>query len=240
MHAPMADPFKTQVAEDGYRRGMTRVTEPMLASAESFIWLTGRVLEQRRFAFLFGSETPAAVHRALDAYRGADGGYAFGLEPDVRGPASQPVTLPAALRVLDEIGALDQAAAETVCVWLASVTAPDGGVPAVLPTLRAYPRPPWLPVPDAPAGDLLATGPIVGLLLKNGVEHPWLEHATTFCWRAVAEMREPTPTRLRPPSRSSTTHRTRRAPPSRLRTWDDWCASGGWSCSTPHTPARPP
>jgi hypothetical protein len=32
----------------------------------------------------------------------ADGGYAFGLEPDVRGPVSQP----AALRVLDEVGAL--------------------------------------------------------------------------------------------------------------------------------------
>jgi hypothetical protein len=165
----------------------------MLTRAESFIWSTGRVIEQRRFAFLFASGAPAGVRAALDAYRAADGGYAFGLEPDVRGPAGQPITLPSALRVLDEIGALDQEAAEPLCEWLTSVSAADGGVPAVLATLRPYPRPPWLPVPDAPAGSLPPTGPIVGLLLKNKVEHPWLESATAFCWHAAAELRETHP-----------------------------------------------
>ncbi|QMU76263.1 hypothetical protein GXW83_11420 [Streptacidiphilus sp. PB12-B1b] len=174
---------------------MTRLTAPMLARATDFIWLTGRVLEQRRLAFLFApapatgtsaaGAAAAGVLAALDAYRSTDGGYAYGLEPDVRGPAGQPVALPTALRVLDQAGALDQATATRVCDWLASVTAPDGGVPAVLPSLRDYPRPPWLPVPNEPRGDLLATGPIVGLLRKNAVGHPWLERAVDFCRDAV-------------------------------------------------------
>jgi hypothetical protein len=164
---------------------MGRLTESMLARAEDFVWLTGRVLEQRRFAQLFRSGPATGALAALDAYRAADGGYAFGVEPDVRGPAAQPVSLPAVLRILDQLGALDQRSAAPVCDWLAEVAAPDGGVPAVLPTLRPYPRPPWLPVSDAPAGDLLATGPIVGLLRKHAVEHPWLEPAERFCRAAV-------------------------------------------------------
>ena len=41
-------------------------------------------------------------------------------------------------------------------------------------------RAPWWNVEgDAPPGALLPTAGIVGLLLKNGVEHPW-----AFCWRA--------------------------------------------------------
>jgi len=164
---------------------MGRLTESMLARAEDFVWLTGRVLEQRRFAQLFRSGETAGPLAALEAYRTADGGYAFGVEPDVRGPAAQPVALPAVLRILDQLGALDQRTAAPVCAWLTTVTAPDGGVPAVLPTLRPYPRPPWLPVPDAPAGELLATGPILGLLRKSAIAHPWLERAHSFCQAAV-------------------------------------------------------
>lgn len=160
----------------------------MLALARDFIWLTGRVLEQRRFAFLFGSGQRDGVRAALEAYRAADGGFAFGLEPDVRGPASQPITLPAALSVLDEIGALGEPEADRLCDWLESVTSADRGVPAVLPSLRDYPRPPWLPVVDDPAGGLLPTGPIVALLMKNKVAHPWVESATEFCWQAVGTL----------------------------------------------------
>src|SRR5215469_18582983 len=69
---------------------MTRMTREMLARAEGFVWLTGRVLDQRRFACHFGSGSADGVRRALDAYHAPDGGFAFGLEPDVRGPASQP------------------------------------------------------------------------------------------------------------------------------------------------------
>ncbi|WP_175607651.1 hypothetical protein [Peterkaempfera bronchialis] len=77
---------------------------------------------------------------ALDAYRSREDGYAFGLEPDVRGPEGQPIALPAALRVLAEAGALPSPRATGICDWLAQVTAADGGVPSVLPALAADPH----------------------------------------------------------------------------------------------------
>lgn len=154
----MAVSFKAVSVLLAYRRPMAWVDDGMLERAGRFLWTSGRVLEQRRFTFLFGDTgDPAGVLAALDAYGPPEGGYAFGLEPDVRGPVAQPISVPAALRVLEETGALHGARARRLCDWLAGVTAADGGVPAVLPTLRPYPRPPWLPIAEEPAGDLLAT-----------------------------------------------------------------------------------
>jgi hypothetical protein len=163
--------------------------DSMISDAGRFLWTSGRVLEQRRFAFLFGDEdTPGGALAALAAYRAAGGGYAFGLEPDVRGPAAQPISVPSALRVLAEADALDGTRATEICDWLAKNTAADGGVPAVLPSLRPYPHPPWLPIGDEPAGDLLATGQIAGPLLGAGAEHPWLETAAVFCRDAIERL----------------------------------------------------
>jgi hypothetical protein len=147
---------------------MGLVDDEMISRAGCFLWASGRVLDQRIFAFVYGGEAgPEGVLAALDAYRSPDGGYAYGLEPDVRGPASQPVTVPAALRALETAGALRGPQARRICDWLAGWTAPDGGVPAVLPSLRAYPHPPWLTVPAEPAGSLLATGQIAGLRARG-------------------------------------------------------------------------
>ncbi|MCQ4043028.1 hypothetical protein ACFOSC_13665 [Streptantibioticus rubrisoli] len=173
---------------------MAWVDDVMVKRAGRFLWTSGRVLEQRRFAFLLGGETdPAGVLAALDAYRRADGGYAFGLEPDVRGPVAQPISLPAALRVLEEARALDATRGRHLCDWLAKVAAPDGDVPAVLPTLRPYPRPPWLPIADEPVGELLATGQIAGPLLRHGIDHPWLKTAMDFCRRAIESLQHTHP-----------------------------------------------
>jgi hypothetical protein len=170
------------------------IDDDVIGRAGRFLWTSGRVLEQRMFAFLFGGEAgPEGVLAALNAYRSPDGGYAYGLEPDVRGPASQPVTIPAALRVLETAGALRGPEALRICGWLAGCTASDGGVPAVLPSLRSYPHPPWLPVPDEPAGSLLATGQIAGLLLRAGISHPWLESAAEFCRRAIENLEQTHP-----------------------------------------------
>src|SRR5690242_16962519 len=95
---------KANSPQDQDESSMTRMTREMLARAEGFVWLIGRVLDQRRFAYHFGSGSADGVRRALDAYHAPDGGFAFGLEPDVRGPASQPVTMATALKLLDETG----------------------------------------------------------------------------------------------------------------------------------------
>jgi hypothetical protein len=97
------------------------------------------------------------------------------------------------LRVLAEAGALGADRLGPLCDWLAGVAAPDGGVPSVLRTLRPYPRPPWLPIADEPPGDLLATGQIVGPLLRSGFDHPWLEPAVDFCRRAVEALQDTHP-----------------------------------------------
>ncbi|MEW5660474.1 hypothetical protein ABGT92_34965, partial [Streptomyces cinereoruber] len=62
-----------------------------LARAERFVWLTARVLEQRRFAYHFQRGGADQVETALTAYLNEDGGYGHALEPDLRGPVSQPL-----------------------------------------------------------------------------------------------------------------------------------------------------
>ncbi|MER7098794.1 hypothetical protein ABT383_03765 [Streptomyces humidus] len=156
-----------------------------LFRAEHFVWLTARVLEQRVFAhdFLHGAADP--VETALDAYRNHDGGYGHALEPDLRGPLSQPLHTARALGVLDSIGRLSGRRVDRVCGYLTSVSTGDGALPAVHPSQRGYPAAPFIPIVDDPPGELLATGPVVGLLHRNEVWHAWLFRATEFCWQAV-------------------------------------------------------
>ncbi|MFD3511758.1 hypothetical protein [Streptomyces sp. NPDC058657] len=156
-----------------------------LARAEHFVWLTARVLEQRRFAYHFLGGGADPVETALNAYRGADGGFAHALEPDLRGPVSQPLHTAHALRVLEEIGRCGGTRVERVCRYLTEVSSKDGALPAVHPSQRGYPAAPFVPVVDDPPSELLATGPVVGLLHRNEVWHAWLFRATDFCWAAV-------------------------------------------------------
>ncbi|MFJ8649728.1 hypothetical protein ACIRNI_26850 [Streptomyces sp. NPDC093546] len=156
-----------------------------LARAEHFVWLTARVLEQRRFAYHFLGGGADAVEAALTAYLNEDGGYGHALEPDLRGPVSQPLHTAHALRVLDSIGRCGGMRVERVCRYLTGVSTGDGALPALHPSVRGYPIAPFLPVVDDPPSDLLATGPVVGLLHRNQVWHAWLFRATDFCWAAV-------------------------------------------------------
>jgi hypothetical protein len=156
-----------------------------LARAERFIWLTARVLEQRRFAYHFLAGGLDAVETALTAYLNEDGGYGHALEPDLRGPVSQPLHTAHALRVLDSIGRCGGLRVERMCRYFTEVSTRDGALPAVHPSQRAYPAAPFLPIVDDPPSELLATGPVVGLLHRNEVWHAWLFRATDFCWSAV-------------------------------------------------------
>ncbi|WP_225828841.1 hypothetical protein [Streptomyces naphthomycinicus] len=164
-----------------------------LFRAEQFVWLTARVLEQRLFAYHFLHGGPEAVETALDAYRNEDGGYGHALEPDLRGPVSQPLHTAHALRVLDAVGRCGGQRVERVCRYLTSVSTPDGALPAVHPGQRGYPTAPFVPVVDDPPSELLATGPVVGLLHRNEVWHAWLFRATDFCWQAVASLEKSHP-----------------------------------------------
>ncbi|UNZ17030.1 hypothetical protein [Streptomyces sp. 891-h] len=169
----------------------------VLSRAENFIWLTARVLEQRRFEHDFLNGDPSAVETALDAYRNADGGYGHALEPDLRGPVSQPLHTAAAVRVLDSIGRCAGQRVERIGRYLTAVSTPEGALPAVHPSLRGYPAAPWIPVPDSPPSDLLATGPVVGTLHRNSVWHAWLFRATDYCWNTIETLDKTHPYEVR-------------------------------------------
>ncbi|MER6315264.1 hypothetical protein ABT237_16010 [Streptomyces sp. NPDC001581] len=164
-----------------------------LARAEQFVWLTARVLEQRRFAFHFLGGDADPVDTALGSYLNGDGGYGHALDPDLRGPLSQPLHTAHALRVLDSLGRCAGQRIERLCRHLTGVSTPDGALPVVSPAPRAYPAAPYHPTYDAPPGELLTTGPIVGLLHRNRVWHAWLFRATDFCWDRVENLRHSHP-----------------------------------------------
>jgi hypothetical protein len=162
------------------------LTEANLDATRNFIWRNARVIDRRRFAYLFENGDAQPVVDALRAYRNADGGFGHALEPDGRGPDSQPLHSNVALQLLDETGRFSDPLVAQLLDYLVSVTAPDSGLPSFVPTEHEYPHAPWWSVGDGtPRGSLLPMAGIVGLLLKNGVRHPWVEAASAFCWNAI-------------------------------------------------------
>jgi hypothetical protein len=160
---------------------MARITEHMTRQAAAFIWLTGSTLDQRRLEHLLGAGDHDAILTALTAHRTPDGGYAYALEPDAKGPMPQPLTAMTALEILHETDTLAQDTAQPICDWLRHHTAPDRGVPDLLDTITDYPRPPWVEPPPQNQGGLLTTARCTGLLLRHGIEHDWVDDASTFC-----------------------------------------------------------
>jgi hypothetical protein len=151
-----------------------------LAAARDFVYREARVLEQRLFATLFDGAPPDGVTAAVAAYRNDDGGFGHGLEPDKRCPASQPLDVEFALETLDLAGAPVEPFARGVCDFMASVADERGAVPVVLPSVAAYPRANHWRDGRFPPG-LDGTAGTVALLLKHGVEHPWISRAAEWC-----------------------------------------------------------
>ena len=155
--------------------------------AQNFIWSNARLVERFLFSYLFdhGAQEPALA--ALRAYQNADGGFGNALEPDKRCPSSQPQDIEFALHILDTIDAMHDPLVTRACDYLVTITTPEGGVPFALPSVNAYPHAPWWTVDDNPPPSLNPTAAIAGLLLKHGIQHPWIETASAFCWRQIAE-----------------------------------------------------
>src|SRR4051812_21561081 len=149
----------------------------MIEQAQEYVWRTARVLEQRRFAFLFANGEAAPVRAALEPYRTAEGGYGYALEPDGRGPTSQPPHIWTALETLSDIGETDA----SVCEHLITITAPDGGVPVALTSMEDWAHAPWWGI--GTEGTLLATSLLYAPLAH--IEHEWVAGAEAFCWSAV-------------------------------------------------------
>ncbi|WP_084964768.1 hypothetical protein [Thermoactinospora rubra] len=165
----------------------------ILSTAEQYLHLNARLLDRLRFEALFRGGSRSRVLDVLRCYQNPDGGFGNALEPDLRGSGSQPQPVEVAFWILDELDAFDDPMVRAACDYLASITTPDGGVPFVLPSVRATLRAPWWETGDNPPGNLNPTAALAALLHKHGVSHPWLDRATAFCWDGIAQVKETTP-----------------------------------------------
>ena len=164
---------------------MTVVTWDSYRAAEHFTMRSARLVDRHRFAYLFQSGPAEPVRATLSAYRNLDGGYGNGLDPDLRGHASQPVATEIALRYLDELGPISAQIGVGVCRYLATISNDDGGLPISLPSARYTESAPWYRHNDDFGSRLDITAMITGLLHKNNVTHPWRDLATAYCWKHI-------------------------------------------------------
>lgn len=170
---------------------------PDLEAAADFIWRSARLIDRHRFARLFERAGSEPVVAALRPYQNADGGFGNALEPDLRGPDSQPVPTWAALVILDEVDGVGDPMVLRAIDYLQGITAAEGGVPFVLPSARSHPHAPWWESGDVPPASLNPTAAIAGVLMRHGVVHPWLERATDYCWRAIDDLDQTSPYEMR-------------------------------------------
>lgn len=160
----------------------------MIERARNFIWHNARTLEQRRFEHAFDGGSASGVVQAVLAYRNDDGGYGHALEPDHRGPTSQPLHALRALQMFGEVNAPEHA--ESILTWLRN-TCPDGSVPFGLSTSKGHPMAPWVAADDQ--GGLLLTAQIAAALMALGITDPWLDQATAYCWQEIDKLEKTHP-----------------------------------------------
>ncbi|WP_329055807.1 hypothetical protein OG738_19540 [Amycolatopsis sp. NBC_01488] len=167
-----------------------------LSAAASFLATHARLLDRRRFELLRGEIGADAVLAAVDGYRNPDGGYGWGLEPDLRAPESQPGGALHALEVFEDAAPATSPHAARLCDWLASVSTPDGGLPFALPVADPAGCAPFWVQADPKQAALQSTAFAAGVALRVARhdravrEHPWLAAATEYCFREIRELCE--------------------------------------------------
>jgi hypothetical protein len=170
-----------------------------LRAAASFMATQGRVLDRRRFELLVERTTTdrrAAVLAALDAYRNPDGGFGWGLEPDLQASESQPAAALHAFEAMADAAPASTPHATSLCEWLHSVTLADGGLPFALPIRSPTACAPFWRDADPAVSSLQITAAVVAhaqhvARFDLGVaNHPWLATATRYCVDAISAIDE--------------------------------------------------
>lgn len=171
--------------------------DALIDDARAFLRTHARLLDVRRFELLFGDGDAESVLAALAGYRNADGGFGWGLEPDLRAPSSQPAGALHAFEVLAEVAPATSPMAVELCDWLERVTLPDGGLPFALAGAADPGTAPWWAGADPTASSLHITCAVAEgahLVARHDdavARHPWLARATAFCLERIAAGDEP-------------------------------------------------
>jgi hypothetical protein len=162
-----------------------------LHAATQFMAGHARTLDRRRFELLLGDGDPEALLAAVDGYRNPDGGYGWGLEPDLRSPESQPGGALHAFEAMADAAPATTPHAVALCEWLASATLPDGGLPFALPVTDPAACAPFWANADPAASSLQITAFVAAQAHRVArhdpavAAHPWLAGATEFCVAAI-------------------------------------------------------
>lgn len=161
-----------------------------LSAAADFLAGSARVLDRRRFELLFDGGDAAAVLAAVDGYRNADGGYGWGLEPDLRSRTSQPGGALHAMEAFADVVPATTARARELCDWLTRASNPDGGLPFALPVPDpAACAPFWIGADQTSSLQITAIVAAAAHRVAAGdpavAGHPWPGRATEYCLAAV-------------------------------------------------------
>jgi len=168
-----------------------------LNAAAEFMAGGARPLDRRRFGVVVDGDPPEGALTALATYRNPDGGYGWGLEPDLRSASSQPGPALHAFEVFEDIAPATAPAAVELCDWLDSVTLPDGGLPFALPMDDGAGSAPFWVEGDPTASSLQITSIVAGNAHRVAAgdeavaSHDWLARATDYCLGAIADLQQP-------------------------------------------------
>lgn len=164
------------------------------AAAQAFVTTHGRLLDRRRLELLSSGDAAQGVLAALDAHRNPDGGYGWGLEPDLRSPESQPAAALHAFEALADIAPATSSRAVELCDWLETVSLADGGLPFALPVSDPTGCSHWWVSADPTVSSIQITSAVVAQALRTArhdravAEHRWLGRAVDHCLTAVARL----------------------------------------------------
>jgi hypothetical protein len=162
-----------------------------LDAASDFLAAHGRLLDRRRFDVLFRGGAPDRLLAALEAYRNADGGYSWGLEPDLRDSVSQPGPALHAFEVFEDIAPATSPRARELCDWLETVTLPDGGLPFAVAVESPVGCAPFWANADPNESSLQISAIVTAVAHRTArhdravAEHPWLQRATDYCLATI-------------------------------------------------------
>jgi hypothetical protein len=163
-----------------------------------FITSNARLLDRRRMELAVGAGDPEATLVVLAGYRSPDGGFGWALEPDSRGPASQPVAALHAFEVFEEVAPVTSPLAIGLLDWLDAIALEGGAVPFALPGGAGPGSAPMWASADTESPSLHMTAVVLGIAHRvarhdpDVAAHPWLRRATDWAMGEIAALEGPT------------------------------------------------
>jgi hypothetical protein len=168
-----------------------------IARASDFMRSNARLLDRRRFELLFANGSAEAALAALSGYANPDGGFGYGLEPDLRSVSSQPGGALHAFEVLEEVAPETSPVGARLCDWLDSVSFDDGSLPFAFAMEDGSGSAPFWVNANPSEPSLFITSALAGVAHRVAggdpavAAHPWLESVTEYCLTAITATTDP-------------------------------------------------